>query len=285
MKQTSVIAVTLAAALFLVGVPAVAQHAGHDAATSGTGMSPDMMAQHQKMMAQHQEIGKLIDELAKDFSALQNENDPAQLKKKLAEDSAKLTELQSKFQAASGMTGQSMDHSAMMQQMMQHQGQSMAGMHGQQQASATPTLPGQDAFGAVQEIVRMLEADPSTDWSKVNLEALRQHLIDMNEVTLKADVAAKQVEGGLDIAVTGTGRTLAAIQRMVPDHAQMINGLNGWAAKTETLSNGVRLTVTAADPKEVAHIRGLGFIGILVSGSHHQMHHLAMAKGEFAHAH
>lgn len=283
MKPTSVIAVTLAAALFLVGVPAVAQHAGHDSATSGAAMSPDMMAQHQKMMAQHQEIGKLIDELAQDFSALQNENDPTQLKKKLAEDKAKLTELQSKFQAASGMMGQSMDHSAMMQQMMQHQGQPMS-MPGQQQANA-PTLPGQDAFGAIQEIVRMLEADPNTDWSKVNLEALRQHLIDMNEVTLNANVAAKQVEGGLEATVTGTGRTLAAIQRMVPDHAQMINGVNGWAAKTEPLRNGVRLTVTAADPKEAAHIRGLGFIGILVSGSHHQMHHLAMAKGEFAHAH
>jgi hypothetical protein len=284
MKQTSVIAVTLAA-LFVAGIPAVAQHAGHDSATSGAAMSPDMMAQHQKMMAQHQEIGKLIDELAKDFSALQNENNAAQLKKKLADDSAKLTELQSKFQAASGMMGQSMGHSAMMQEMMQHQGQSMAGMHGQQQASATPTLPGQDAFGAIQEIVHMLEADPSTDWSKVNLESLRQHLIDMNEVTMKAEVAAKQVEGGLEIAVTGTGRTLAAIQRMVPNHAQMMNGVNGWATKTELLRNGVRLTVTSADPKETAHIRGLGFMGILVSGTHHLPHHMAMAKGEVIHKH
>jgi hypothetical protein len=32
-------------------------------------------------------------------------------------------------------------------------------------------------------------------------------------------------------------------------------------------------------------VRGLGFIGILVSGSHHQPHHFAMAKGEFAHPH
>lgn len=65
----------------------------------------------------------------------------------------------------------------------------------------------------------------------------------------------------------------------------MINGLNGWNAKAETLPNGARLTVTAADPKEVAHIRGLGFIGILVSGSHHLPHHLAIAKGELVHAH
>jgi hypothetical protein len=33
------------------------------------------------------------------------------------------------------------------------------------------------------------------------------------------------------------------------------------------------------------HIRGLGFIGLLVSGSHHQPHHLAIAKGEFDHEH
>ena len=282
MKSTSIVALTLAAALFLFGVPAVAQHEGHDSATPGAAMSPDMMAQHQKMMSEHAEIGKLINQLVKDFSALENEKDPALLKKKLAEDEAMLKQLQTKFQAASGMmAGRTMDQSMMMQ----HQGQSMAGMHGQQQANAAPTLPGQDAFGAIQEIVRMLEADPNTDWSKVNLEALRQHLIDMNEVTLKADVAAKQVEGGLEATITGTGRTLAAIQRMVPAHAQMINGLNGWGAKAEMLPNGARLIVTATDSKEVARIRGLGFIGILVSGSHHLPHHLAIAKGESIHSH
>ncbi len=154
-----------------------------------------------------------------------------------------------------------------------------AGMTGQ------PTIPGQDAFGAIQEIVRILEADPKTDWSKVNLEALRQHLIDMNEVTLKADTAAKQIDGGLLIAVTGNGPTLGAIQRMIPAHAQEINGQNGWSAKTAMVPNGVLLTVTSTDPKEVQHIRGLGFIGILVSGTHHQPHHLAIAKGEFVHGH
>ena len=53
-------------------------------------------------------------------------------------------------------------------------------------ANALPTMPGQEAFGTIQEIVRMLEADPSTDWAKVNIAALREHLIDMNEVTLRA---------------------------------------------------------------------------------------------------
>jgi hypothetical protein len=148
-----------------------------------------------------------------------------------------------------------------------------------------PTLPGQDAFGAIQEIVRLLEADPATDWSKINLEALRQHLIDMNDVTLKADAVQKPVDGGLEIAVTGSGRTLAAIQRMVPAHARELDKIKGWSAKATPLPDGVLLTVTSGDAKEIQHIRGLGFIGLLVSGGHHQPHHLAMAKGEFTHRH
>jgi hypothetical protein len=172
-------------------------------------------------------------------------------------------------------------------QMQQHH-QHMMQMHapGTGEANASmPTMPGQDAFGAIQEIVGILEADPKTDWSKVDLEALRQHLIDMNEVTLKANVMAQPIDNGLEMTVTGEGRTLAAIQRMVPAHAQMLNQMNGWSAKTELLPNGVLLTVTSSDPKQVQHIRGLGFIGLLVSGSHHQMHHLAMAKGEMMHSH
>ena len=174
-----------------------------------------------------------------------------------------------------------------MQEMMQHHRgmMPMGGHPGMHTASTTPTLPGQDAFGAIQEVAAILDADPKTDWSKVNLEALRQHLIDMNEITLRADAAPKQIDGGLEIAVTGTGRTLVAIQRMVPAWAQTINGQRGWTAKTTSLPDGELLAVTATDPKEIEHIRGLGFIGLLVSGSMHQPHHLAMARGEFDHEH
>lgn len=158
------------------------------------------------------------------------------------------------------------------------------GAHAGMRAPATiPTLPGQDAFGAIQEIVAILEADPRTDWSKVDLEALRQHLIDMNEVTLKADATTKTIDGGLEIAVTAGGRTLVAIQRMIPAWAKTMNGQQGWSTKAATQPNGALLTVTASEPNEVQHIRGLGFIGLLASGSHHQPHHLLMAKGEFDH--
>lgn len=40
----------------------------------------------------------------------------------------------------------------------------------------------------------MLEADSKTDWSKVDIEALRQYLIDMDNVTLRS--AVKVVEAG-----------------------------------------------------------------------------------------
>jgi len=105
----------------------------------------------------------------------------------------------------------------------------MQAMHQQMAGYAEPTLPGQDAFGAIQEIVKILEANPKTDWSKVNLEALRQHLIDMNDVTLNANADATPIDGGLKIAVTGQGRTRDAIQRMLVAHAHEVDGthLNG----------------------------------------------------------
>ena len=146
-----------------------------------------------------------------------------------------------------------------------------------------PTSPGQDAFGAIQEIVRILEADPATDWSKVSLERLRQHLIDMNEVTLHAAVKADSVPGGLQMDITGAGRVEQSIRDMVGPHTNELNQMPEWSAKTETIPGGVRLTVVAKDPadaKTVARIRGLGFIGLLVQGGHHQPHHLAMARGE-----
>lgn len=183
----------------------------------------------------------------------------------------------------SGMHGGSGMQNADGLDMMQHHQQMMAGMHST--GSGVPALPGQDAFGAIGEIVAILDADPATDWSKVDLEALRQHLIDMNEVTLNADAVARPIDGGVEIRLTGAGRTLGAIQRMVPMHVAEINGRNGWRAKTSPLPDGVLLTVTASSPKEVQRLRALGFAGIMVTGAHHQAHHLAIARGEPMHGH
>jgi hypothetical protein len=164
-------------------------------------------------------------------------------------------------------------------------GQIMHGQHGMMmgsERSAQPVMPGQEAFGTIQEIVQMLEADPTTDWSKVNISALREHLIDMNEVTMRAAATERNLDNGVEIKVTGEGRTLDAIKRMVPAHVHELTQL-GWNAGTEELPNGVEMTVTSTDPKQVTKLRALGFMGIMVQGSHHQQHHLMMAKGEFSH--
>jgi hypothetical protein len=148
------------------------------------------------------------------------------------------------------------------------------------ETGAVPTEPGQGAFGAVQEVVRILKADPSTDWSKVNLDVLRQHLIDMEEVTLRADAAVQHIDGGIQVAVTGQARTLEAIRHMVPADARHLNGQNGWIVRTTDLPNGVTLIATSTDPKQTVIIRGLGFIGVLASGNYHQEHHLMIARGD-----
>ena len=81
-----------------------------------------------------------------------------------------------------GMHGQDDTMTQMHRQMMQGQGGMGQGMHGgmgghdgmhNQQSgavSAAPTMPGQDAFGAIQEIVQILQSDPKTDWSTEDLK-------------------------------------------------------------------------------------------------------------------
>jgi hypothetical protein len=160
-----------------------------------------------------------------------------------------------------------------------HGGMGMnGGMHGQQ--SSAVSMPGQDAFGTIQEVVQILQADTSTDWSKVNIAALRQHLIDMNEVTLRAVATERVLDNGIEIAVSGEGRTLEAIKRMVPSHVNELREI-GWNAKSEDLTNGVKITVIASDAQPLTKLKALGFMGIMVQGGHHQPHHLMMAKGQF----
>ena len=77
-------------------------------------------------------------------------------------------------QGQQGPTKQPMGNGMSSDQMQMMHQQMVPGS--QTSGTATPTMTGQDAFGAIQEIVRILEVDPKTDWSKVNLEALRQHL-------------------------------------------------------------------------------------------------------------
>ena len=125
----------------------------------------------------------------------------------------------------------------------------------------------------------------TTFWpSKVDIEALRQHLIDMNNVTLAAHVAGEPIDGGMKFVVTGDGAVRDSIRRMTTAHAATMDGFGGWhfAAKD---TDGGSIFEVRVPPQDMAKLKALGFIGTLTLGMHHQEHHLMIARGEHPHAH
>jgi hypothetical protein len=150
------------------------------------------------------------------------------------------------------------------------------------QVMTAPRQAGQSAFAAIQEIVEMLVADPGTDWRKVDIEALRQHLIDMDNVTLRSTVSSAPIEGGMTYSVEGEGPVQGSIRRMILAHAETMNGIEGWTMKAAQTDRGATLTVVAPE-RDQNKLKALGFIGVMTLGMHHQQHHLMIARGEHPH--
>ena len=148
--------------------------------------------------------------------------------------------------------------------------------------AAAPTQPGEGAFAAIQEIVGILEADPKTDWSKVDIDGLRQHLVDMDLVTIFARVNDVAIDDGFRFEATGAGAVRDSIRRMLAAHAATMNGADGWRYEAAESENGAALTVHAP-AADRAKLKGLGLFGVLTLGMHHQMHHLMLARGQDPH--
>ncbi|HVS13319.1 MAG TPA: hypothetical protein VMV46_05320 [Thermoanaerobaculia bacterium] len=154
-----------------------------------------------------------------------------------------------------------------------------------------PTLaaPGDAIFAAIEEAVGLLEADPDTDWSRVDLDALRAHLVDMHVLFGRTEARTEEVPGGARFRVVGPADALEAARRMVPAHAAAMTRAadeGGWTYRASVEGEAVVLEVTGADAAATARIRGLGFFGVMASGGHHRVHHLAIARGQAdAHAH
>lgn len=154
-------------------------------------------------------------------------------------------------------------------------------------ATASPlTAPGNDAFAAIQEVVEKLLADPNTDWSRVNLEALRQHLIDMRNFILNVDVTAQQpIDGGVTFTVKPTTPD-ASLDRLFSAHPAILKQESGWnMTATKNQDGSYTARVTGATAQDAAKIRGLGYIGVVAFGKHHQVHHWQMATGSDPHRH
>jgi hypothetical protein len=156
--------------------------------------------------------------------------------------------------------------------------------HGLHDAGAAqPSEGGQSAFAAIAEIVALLEADPETDWSKVDIAALREHLVDMNSLMLGATASPTVEEDTIRFRVAGEGAVLRAIQAMVPAHAAELDRSGPWSVAAEVTPEGAILVVKSATDDDLQKATALGFFGLMAKGSHHQPHHLAMARGMMGH--
>jgi len=142
-----------------------------------------------------------------------------------------------------------------------------------------PKESGQSAFAAIHEIATMLEADPKTDWSKVNIDGLRQHLIDMDNVVLHARITYEPTANGEHVHVAGDGEVRDSIQRMVMMHARMAGDTPDWHMDATEAPDGAHLNVTAKTPAGLQKMKALGLIGMMAEGLHHQLHHMMLARG------
>ncbi|QDG78182.1 hypothetical protein [Labrenzia sp. PHM005] len=161
---------------------------------------------------------------------------------------------------------------------------SHADMHQHRISDAfVPKEPGQGAFASVQEIVELLLSDPQTNWERVDLEALRVHLADMDNVTLYSTVAVEALIDGARFTVTSKQDTVRlSIKNMFLAHSLEMSGTFGWNLSAEEVPEGAVLTVTGPI-EDASKIKGLSFIGVMTLGMHHQSHHLAIARGENPH--
>jgi hypothetical protein len=168
----------------------------------------------------------------------------------------------------------------------QHGSQSSA--HHHHMITSTPlTAAGNYAFLTIQEAIEELDADPNTDWTKVNMEALREHLVDMQNFTINVDVLSqKQVKNGMVAVVRPTSKkSEQSLERAFAAHPMQLKKELGWDMLVEKKDDLFTVTVTTDKPAEVAKIRGLGYIGAMAMGAHHQLHHWSMVKGENPHQH
>lgn len=154
-------------------------------------------------------------------------------------------------------------------------------MNASETANVLPTEPGQGAFAAISEIVTMLGADASTDWSKVDISGLRDHLVDMDMLVSDSVVTSRSVPGGLEMRLDLGASGNDAASRMVPAHAPFVQAESGWDSVVSMQGDTLVWAVTS--PAAEAQIRALGFYGLMATGDHHRAHHLGMAKGVMVH--
>lgn len=162
-------------------------------------------------------------------------------------------------------------------------------MHHQQMmksAESNLTQAGNDIFATIQEVIVRLNNNPDTNWATVDIEALRQHLLDMNDMAVNVEILnRKPLINGLRIALQGTTaraeKTLARVFKVHPKH---LKSETGWDMKVERYGKQFIVTTTTEKPEQTQKIIALSYIGLMAYGKHHQLHHWGMSTGQNPHA-
>ncbi|KAK3584291.1 hypothetical protein CHS0354_035372 [Potamilus streckersoni] len=141
--------------------------------------------------------------------------------------------------------------------------------------------PGESIFGTLSEINQTLE-QKEYDWSKIDMDALWEHLRDMNALMTQTTVVKTKLKNGLRMTVkSSTPDGKRAVNNMIPAHSAFLSGVRKlWKINYSKEAGGYTITVTSDTPSEIIKIQALGFSGFMIQDDHHRFHHFGLATGE-----
>ncbi len=150
----------------------------------------------------------------------------------------------------------------------------------------TPQESGQAIFGALSEVNKLIEENEMINWATVDIDALWEHLQDMNALMTGVNVDKVSLANGLKMRISGTGAAKKAMDNMLPAHSTFLKGVRpDWNINLSSDGSDYVLVVTSAIASEIQRIKALGFSGFMVQDDHHAAHHLSLALGEEVHMH
>lgn len=143
-----------------------------------------------------------------------------------------------------------------------------------------PTEGGQAQFSAIIEIVSLLEANEETDWSSVDIDGLRSHLLDMDRLIRDTNAKTTTIsDTQIQFTVMGSAESIPSIHRMAATHSKFIEQSRGWKISSDLNEKGATIQITVVEPETMTRLNALGFYGFMSLDSHHQAHHYQMAMG------
>lgn len=97
-------------------------------------------------------------------------------------------------------------------------------------------------------------------------------------------ISQKQISNGLETVVRPKDAdAMLALDRVFDVHPAQLKIETGWDMTVSKQDGNYILAITSDSPADTKKIVGLGYIGLIAYGSHHQPHHWAIASGRNPH--